>query len=315
MKQPPANLWPECPDRLKQIVMQLQKATRKQSKIKLSLSGSSGSGKTFSALLMAFGMCNDWSKIAVLDSENYSASLYSHLGAFNVVNLHEPFTPEQYIDAIKLCERSGMEVIVIDSITHEWNGKGGCLEIHDKETAKMRVPNSFTAWAAVTPRHQAFVDAIVRSKCHIICCTRSKTEYILAEKNGRQVPQKVGMTPITREGFDFEVSIHFELDHQHKAFCSKDRTGLFIDREPFAISAETGREIIAWCNCGEDASEANVLALIEACTAINDLFQIYRDYPQFKQSLLPQFEQRKRELITEHETLLANQQNNSDAVH
>jgi hypothetical protein len=196
---------------VKNLVMQLQKATRKQSKIKLSLSGSSGSGKTFSALLMAFGICNDWIKIAVLDSENYSASLYSHLGAFNVANLQEPFTPEQYIDAIKLCERSGIEVI--DSITHEWNGKGGCLEIHDKETAKMRVPNSFTAWAAVTPRHQAFVDAIVRSKCHIICFTRSKTEYILAEKNGRKVPQKVGMTPITREGFDFEVSIHFELDH------------------------------------------------------------------------------------------------------
>jgi adenylylsulfate kinase-like enzyme len=75
--------------------MQLQKAARKQSKIKLSISGSSRSGKTFSALLLAYGICGDWNKIAVLDSENYSASLYAHLGSFNVINLQEPFTPEQ----------------------------------------------------------------------------------------------------------------------------------------------------------------------------------------------------------------------------
>jgi hypothetical protein len=297
--------------------MQLQKAARKQSKIKLSISGSSGSGKTFSALLLAYGICGDWNKIAVLDSENYSASLYAHLGSFNVINLQEPFTPEQYIDAIHLCEQSGIEVIIIDSISHEWNGKGGCLEIHEKETAKMKMPNSFTAWAAVTPRHQSFIDAIVHSRAHIVCCMRSKTEYILTERNGRQVPQKVGMAPITRDGFEFEVSIHFELDQQHKAFCSKDRTGLFTQNDPFIISQQTGKQIIDWCQSGNADNVDDVTTRINSCKSLNELLQVYKEYPQFKQSLLPEFERRKRELIIHQEALtkLTNQTNNSNGKH
>lgn len=296
--------------------MQLQKATRKQSKIKLSISGPSGSGKTYSALQLAYGICNDWTKIAVLDSENYSASLYAHLGEFNILNLNAPFTPEQYIEAIQLCESSGMEVIIIDSITHEWNGKGGCLDIHEKETAKMRVPNSFTAWATVTPRHQAFVEAIVRSQSHVICCTRSKTEYVMAERNGRQVPQKMGMAPITREGFDFEVSIHFELDQLHKAFCSKDRTGLFMQRESFVITTDTGKEIITWCNSGESINAADVMQRINGCASLNDLLQVYKDFPQYKQSLLTEFETRKRQLIIQQEvqTQLSNQPISSNGI-
>lgn len=297
--------------------MQLQRATRKQSKIKLSISGPSGSGKTYSALQLAFGICNDWNKIAVLDSENYSASLYAHLGAFNVLNLHEPFTPEQYIEAIQLCEREGIEVIIIDSITHEWSGKGGCLDIHEKETSKMRVPNSFTAWATVTPRHQAFVEAIVRSQSHVICCTRSKTEYVMSERNGRQVPQKMGMAPITREGFDFEVSIHFELDQQHKAFCSKDRTGLFMNREAFILTPETGKAITDWCESGEAINANDIMARINGCSSLSELLQVYKEYPQYKQSLLTEFENRKRQLIMQQETqtTLTNQPINSNGVH
>ena len=253
----------------------------------------------------------------MLDSENYSASLYAHLGAFNVLNLHEPFTPEQYIEAIQLCEREGIEVIIIDSITHEWSGKGGCLDIHEKETSKMRVPNSFTAWATVTPRHQAFVEAIVRSQSHVICCTRSKTEYVMSERNGRQVPQKMGMAPITREGFDFEVSIHFELDQQHKAFCSKDRTGLFMNREAFILTPETGKTITEWCNSGETINADDVMNRINGCASLSELLQVYKDFPQYKQSLLTEFENRKRQLIINQEiqTQLTNQPINSNGVH
>ncbi|RTL55972.1 MAG: AAA family ATPase [Sphingobacteriales bacterium] len=281
--------------------MQLQKAIRYQSKIKLSLSGPSGSGKTYSALLLAHGLCGDWNKIAVLDSENYSAALYAHLGAFNVVNLNEPFTPEQYIQAIDLCERSGIEVIIIDSITHEWNGKGGCLDIHEREVAKMKIPNSFTAWASVTPRHQAFIDTIIRSNAHIICTVRSKTEYVITERNGKQVPQKVGMSPITRDGFEFEVSVHFELDQQHKAFCSKDRTGLFMDKDSFVITTNTGIQIKEWCNGAPILSAADITQRINDCKSLSELLVLYKQYPQFKQSLLPEYEQRKRELIIQQE--------------
>jgi len=134
------------------------------------------------ALLLAYGLCGNWNKIAVIDTENYSASLYAHLGAFSVVNIAAPFSPEKYKDAIKLCEDAGMEVIIIDSISHEWEGAGGILDIHGNMAG-----NSFTNWSKLTPRHNGFVQAILQSPVHVIGTIRSKQEYVLSERNGKQV--------------------------------------------------------------------------------------------------------------------------------
>ena len=125
--------------------MEIRKAQRKQAKIKLALQGVSGSGKTMSALLLASGM-TDWSKIAVIDTENHSADLYAHLGEYNVLQLSKPFTLERYIKAIETCEDAGMELIIIDSITHEWDGSGGILNLHGSMTG-----NSFTNWNKLHP--------------------------------------------------------------------------------------------------------------------------------------------------------------------
>jgi hypothetical protein len=241
--------------------LQLKKASRKQVKLRLGLSGPSGSGKTASALLLAFGITGDWSKIALIDSENESASLYSdiklpngqQIGEFNTMSISAPFSPEKYIEAIGLCEAEGMEVIIIDSITHEWSGKGGCLDIHEQVTKRMKTPNSYTAWAEVTPRHQAFIDAVLQSSCHIITTVRSKTEYVMVERNGKQVPQKMGMAAVTREGFEYELSVSLDVDTEHKASASKDRTGLFMDQPSFIITPATGKKILEWCLTGEKA--------------------------------------------------------------
>jgi len=293
--------------------MNLQVASRKRVKIKMALQGPSGSGKTYSALLLAFGLCNDFSKICVIDAESNSASLYSHLGEFNVINITAPFNPEIYIQAIELCEQSGIEVIIIDSISQEWSGKGGCLDLHEKETARMRIPNSFTAWASITPKHQAFIDAIVNCSSHVITTIRSKTEYVLTERNGKQVPQKVGMAPITRDGFDFEVTIAFDIDQLHKIFCTKDRTGLFMDKESFVITPDTGRKILEWCNSGEIITIDEVTKRIGNTISINELLDLYYLYPQFKEVLKPEYEKRKRHLIisnTGKEAELTNNQSN-----
>lgn len=297
--------------------MQIQKASRSSSKIKLSIAGASGSGKTYSALSLAYGMCNDFNKVCVIDTENYSASLYSHLGEFNIINITAPFNPEKYIEAIQLCEQSNIEVIIIDSITQEWNGKGGCLELHESETSKMRVPNSFTAWASITPRHQKFIDGIVNSSCHIISTVRSKTDYVLTERNGRQVPQKVGMAPITRDGFDYEVTIAFDIDQQHKAFCSKDRTGMFQDQQPFIITPDTGIKILQWCNSGTPITAENITIRINDCKSIGELLQLYKAYPQFKDSLKPEFELRKKQIIISDEVKqqLSNSKQSSNGIH
>ena len=142
---------------------QLRKATRQKAKIRLGLSAVSGGGKTFSALLIAKGLTGDLSKVAIIDTENGSADLYAHLGEYSVLPINAPYTPERYIAAIKECEAAGMEAIIIDSITHEWDGKGGILEISNSMTG-----NSYTNWAKITPRHQAFLDTILQSTCHII---------------------------------------------------------------------------------------------------------------------------------------------------
>lgn len=229
----------------------LRKATRQRAKIRLGLSGPSGAGKTYTALLLASGMTS-WDKIALIDTENGSGDLYAHLGEYSVLPITAPYTPEKYIQATKECEAAGMEVIIIDSITHEWSGKGGCLDIHESETQKMKIPNSFTSWAKVTPRHQAFIDSILQSPCHIITTVRSKTDYVLTEKNGRQVPQKVGMSAVTRDGFEYELTLSFDMDTDHKAFTSKDRTGLFAGQNSFVPDQSTGQKIMQWCESGAD---------------------------------------------------------------
>ncbi|MDP3353106.1 MAG: AAA family ATPase [Flavobacteriaceae bacterium] len=105
--------------------MKLQIAKKEQVKLRIGISGASGFGKTYSALLLAYGITDDWTKIAIIDTENNSASLYAHLGDFNVLQLNEPYSPERYIEAIRMCEKASVEVLIIDSMTHEWQGKGG----------------------------------------------------------------------------------------------------------------------------------------------------------------------------------------------
>ena len=137
--------------------MKITTAQRKRAKIRLSIQGPSGSGKTYSSLLLAKGLTAQWSDICVIDTENHSADLYSHLGDYNVLTIGKPFTPESYMQAIDLCEQSGIKVIIIDSLSHEWDGDGGILEIHSS-----MMGNSFTNWSKVTPRHNALVQKILQ---------------------------------------------------------------------------------------------------------------------------------------------------------
>jgi hypothetical protein len=283
--------------------MKLEKTTKKKSKVRISIAGASGSGKSYSSILLGYGLCNDFSKVCIIDCEHFSASLYSSLGEYNVINLEPPFHPDKYIEAIKVAESAGMEVIVLDTASHVWSGKGGCLEIHEKETAKMKVPNSFTAWNSVTPLYQRFIDAIVSSSCHVISTLRSKTEYVLAERNGKQAPQKVGMAPMMRDGYEFEQSICLELDQNHKAFCTKDRTGLFQGKEPFVITPDIGKKIIQWYNT-DNISSVKVLAdKISQCKTIPELLDLYKAHPAFREDLKPVFEQQKRIILINEDSI------------
>jgi len=234
----------------------LRKATRTKAKIRLGLSAVSGGGKTYSAILIAKGLAGgDLSKVAIIDTENGSADLYAHLGDYNVLTLKPPYAPERYVESIKACEDAGMSVIIIDSITHEWNGKGGILEIHSSMTG-----NSFTNWATLTPRHQKFIDAILSSSCHVITTVRRKQDYDLSkDSNGKTKVEKAGLKEETREGFEYELTANLELDIKHNATALKDRTGLFMDQPHFTPTEDTGKKLLAWCEVGSTESKVELI--------------------------------------------------------
>lgn len=232
-----------------------QKATRKKSKLRMLLTGPSGSGKTYSALQMAKGIVGPKGRIACIDTEHGSASLYSDQAEFDVMELQAPYSPERFIEAIDGAEAAGYDLLIIDSMTHEWNGKGGILEIHDQITKTAASGNSYMAWASVTPRHNAFVDRILQSKIHIICTLRSKADFVLeTNSKGKQTPKKVGMAPIQRDGIEYEFTSALDISIEgNLASASKDRTRLF--RDPMVINEATGRKLLEWLEQGEDQAE------------------------------------------------------------
>lgn len=226
--------------------MGFKKATRKDAYIKIAISGVSGSGKTFSALQIAKGLGG---KTALLDTEYGRASLYSDFFDFDVWDEQDPagFPPEYFVRVIKAAEEAGYQNLIIDSISHEWSGRGGCLELVDAIAKARCKGNSYIAWGEVTPRHNKLVEAILSAKLNIVCTMRAKSEYVLNkdEKTGKTSPQKVGLGTVQRDGIEYEFTVMFELDRDsHIANAGKDNTFLFKD--PGIITEETGRKIAQW---------------------------------------------------------------------
>lgn len=226
-----------------------RKAQRKQAKLKIGISAPSGAGKTYSALLMAYGMCGDWEKIAVIDTENGSAELYSHLGGYSVCQITPPFTPKKYIAAINEAVEAGFEVLIIDSLSHAWNGEGGLLDMQDKAAKASKSGNSFTAWREITPEHNKLVDAVLQSDIDVIVTTRAKSEYVMTDDNGKKGVKKIGLAPVFRDGLEYELTVFFDISQEHIATASKDRTGLF-DGQNFKPTVETGKQLSEWRNGG-----------------------------------------------------------------
>lgn len=242
--------------------MQLRKAERRKAKLRIGMSGPAGSGKTFSSLLLASGMA-PWDKIALIDTESGSGELYANskgIGQYQYLRLNPGYTPERYVEAIKACEDAGMEVIIIDSATHEWDGSGGCLEIVDQLTNASRSKNSYIAWGKVTPRHKKFIDAIIQSPCHIITTTRRKQDYDMGkDEKGKTIVTKVGLKEIQREGFEYELTVAFDIDITHHAISSKDRTGLFDGLPEFKVGKDTGEALKSWSNSGTEEIKEEVV--------------------------------------------------------
>lgn len=278
--------------------MQLKKATRKQVKLRLNISAPSGAGKTYSALRMAKGICGDWDKIAVIDTENGSASLYSDLGSFNVIDLSPPFQPEKYIQALNACVEAGIEVIIIDSSSHEWT----CLLEENELLAQSSFRgNTWSAWSKTTPRHDKFINAVLHCNAHVITCTRSKMETVMGE--GKKV-RKVGMKDQQREGWEYELTVSLNIDRDtHLAIPSKDRTNLFEGKQPFLITEETGILIKNWCESGVSElqvaiNEMELVATLEEMKVVWSKYKSLQTNPEFVKIK----DKRKEELTPKEKT-------------
>lgn len=274
--------------------MQLRQSERKRAKIKMALQGSAGSGKTYSSLLLAKGLTKgDFSKVAIIDTECGSADLYAHLGQYNVLTLKPPFTPENYIKAIEVCEKANMEVIIIDSISQCWDE---LLDFHSKLAG-----NSFTNWSKITPRHKAFVDKILQVEAHVIATMRTKQDYVLNQKNGKYVPEKVGLKAVQRDGIDYEFTLVFDIDIKHFVTASKDRTGLFMDKPEFYINPSTGEKLLKWCNSGTELQEAR--QNIKECKDIEELKALYNQYSSWRELLDYDFKLQKDTILSKERLL------------
>lgn len=279
-------------------MLELKKAQRKKVKLRLNISAPSGAGKTYSSLLMAKGLCGDWSKVAVIDTENGSASLYSDLGEFSVIDLTAPYTPEKYTQALNMCEQAGMEVVIIDSTTHEW----ACL-IEENEVlsqAKFR-GNAWSAWSQTTPRHDKFIQSILQSNVHVITCTRSKMETVMTED---KKVKKVGMKDVQREGWEYELTISLNIDRDtHMAIASKDRTNLFENINPFVITEATGKQIANWCDSGvsELAIAINEMEIVANIEDLKNCWSRYKNL-QTKKDFIKIKDERKQVLTLKTES-------------
>lgn len=232
--------------------MEFRKAEKRKAKLRLGITGPAGSGKTYGALLIAKGLGG---RIVMLDTENGSGDLYDGLCDYDIGEITAPYDVEKYIDGIHQAERAGYNVVIIDSLSHAWAGEGGLLDQQGKIADSSRSGNSFTAWRQITPKHNKLIETMLNSPCHIIATMRSKTDYIQAEnERGRTEIRKVGLAPVQREGMDYEFGVVFDLNINHMASVSKDRTSIF-DGQVFKLSEDTGATLKQWLETGVDLKE------------------------------------------------------------
>jgi len=226
-------------------------ATKKQSRLRFDIEGPPGSGKTFSALKIGTGLLSPGGKIALVDTERGSASKYAGQFTFDVLEL-DNYAPSKYVEAIAAADAAGYEVIIIDSLSHAWNAKGGALEMADKIAKRSSSGNSFNAWKDVTPEQNRMVDAILQSRAHVIVTMRVKTDYVIEkdERTGKNTPKKVGLAAVQREGMDYEFDVVGRMDHTHSMLITKTRCSAIADAFIEHPGDELARVLKEWLTDG-----------------------------------------------------------------
>jgi len=277
----------------------IRKASRKHRYLKIGLGGISGSGKTLGALKLAYGITGDWSKVVIIDTENNSADLYAHLGSYDVLPL-EDTSPQGYMKAFnEILESGNYEVMIIDSMSHEYAGRGGLLEIADKIASTSKSGNTFQAWSKATPLHNEWMDFWLRSKIHVIGTLRKKSDYVIEQNDkGKSAPRKVGLKTVQKEGASYEFDVLLDISMNHLCSVEKDRTSLFDGKMAFDLTEKVGEALRKWANEGDPEPVAD-----DKPTAPNadQPAEIYEDTPANKRLVLEHF--KNMELVLSKENM------------
>jgi DNA polymerase III delta prime subunit len=202
------------------------KAERSKQKLRLAIEGPSGSGKTEGALALARGLVGPAGRIAVLDTENGSAALYSDRYEFDHGIIGPPYLTKKYLEGMAAAAKAGYDALIVDSISPQWDGTGGILQRKD-EADSLPGANRFTNWGPFSKEHEAFRAAILNFPKHIIVTMRSKMAYTQTERDGRKKVEKLGLQPQQRDGLEYEFTLVLSVGMDHRAIASKDRTALF----------------------------------------------------------------------------------------
>jgi hypothetical protein len=246
------------------------KATKKKAKARVGLMGPSGSGKTYTGLEIATTLGK---RVAVIDTERGSSSLYSDVFDFDVCELQD-FAPASYIKKLREAESEGFDVVLIDSLSHAWSGPGGVLEMVDDLTAASRSKNAFNeGWRKATPEHNRLVEALLQSPCHLVTTMRTKVEYVLQEdERGKKIPTKVGMQPVQRADLDYEFTITCDIDRDHVMRVDKTRCSALSGKSFQRDGVAFANILNAWLLDGTDAPavEPLIVKLRKSLEAAND---------------------------------------------
>ena len=236
------------------MVFEIIKAERKGSKVVIQLAGMSNSGKTYSAIRLARGLIGNEGKIGAIDTEQRRMSLYAdNSGGFDVINMEAPYTPERYSEAIDVFKNAGYNCVIIDSMSHEWAGVGGVIDIAEDQKYKNGKPMSARSkWKIPKARHKAMMEHMLHCGMHIVCCYRAKKPLEDKTVDGKTVMVEGALEIVTENKNAYDVTISLILDEVtkkpsiNKGRCPEGIEYLFDGKKQ--ISEETGRGIISWFN-------------------------------------------------------------------
>ena len=236
------------------MAYQIKKAKREKIYCKIALMAPSGGGKTYSALRLATGMAQEIeretgkkAKILMGNTEQKRGYYYADEFDYDIVDIEAPHNPEKYVDFINFAVEQGYDILIIDSTSHEWEGRGGCLELHQQAGGQ------YQSWGKVTPRHNKFIEAIADSPIHLIATMRGKDQYEMSKDDrGKATVQKLGVGAKQRDGFEYEFTCTFLIDQKtNMAEVQKDNTHIFENETATLLTESYGEKIMRWANSGE----------------------------------------------------------------